>query len=522
MLMLRSVTEQGDISVAIPNEEAIEVDCLLEEPHAEALDVDAMYLNSETLENCLNVEGTPCSTGLYDQRDDCGILDVDAEKAGMQALKYEFMFQGSEENENLHISCNLSCDCSDYLLENSLDHQSNSEATFGNMEYAGQIQCMDSGVDEVEPDYISKTFTVASLIQTTAPDSTKVRSQDALHTAFCRNTPLEAQKWRNHELLFDEQKLTALDNVSDLMESAFLYSENEDEMILVPQNGMTASSFVSMPHSGALVSGPAKNELPYEDGQAAVSQGAHKVSGSTNVSVISSKRLRKPTRRYIEETSEIKPRCSYDRFKMSIICSEEKLIYARTERKNCWSGAVQLLYHDYPGRAHSLRGCRRNSSKKLENDRKGYISPSESAKFSCVQVSEKPYDGSDKAPARINKPRKHNRQWTLSEVVRLVDGVSQHGVGRWTEIKRLFFSTSAYRTAVDLKDKWRNLLRASVAGPTNRNLVESQKKQASAAVPQSILQRVRDLSIIYPYPRSRKPRITALPNIIPPGSVSKY
>lgn len=41
--------------------------------------------------------------------------------------------------------------------------------------------------------------------------------------------------------------------------------------------------------------------------------------------------------------------------------------------------------------------------------------------------------------------------WTLSEVIKLVDGVSEYGVGRWTEIKRLLFSSSGYRTPIDLR-----------------------------------------------------------------------
>lgn len=93
--------------------------------------------------------------------------------------------------------------------------------------------------------------------------------------------------------------------------------------------------------------------------------------------------------------------------------------------------------------------------------------------------------------------RKHHRPWTLSEVVKLVEGVAKYGAGRWSEIKRLAFASYSYRTSVDLKvsgrsvepakanfivytvgllaftirlksaiiiqDKWRNLLRASVA-----------------------------------------------------------
>lgn len=47
--------------------------------------------------------------------------------------------------------------------------------------------------------------------------------------------------------------------------------------------------------------------------------------------------------------------------------------------------------------------------------------------------------------------RKHHMLWTLSEVMKLIDGVSQYGVGRWTEIKRLLFSSSNHRTSVDLK-----------------------------------------------------------------------
>lgn len=47
--------------------------------------------------------------------------------------------------------------------------------------------------------------------------------------------------------------------------------------------------------------------------------------------------------------------------------------------------------------------------------------------------------------------RKHHRAWTVSEVVKLVEGVSKYGVGKWSEIKRLSFSSHSYRTSVDLK-----------------------------------------------------------------------
>lgn len=47
--------------------------------------------------------------------------------------------------------------------------------------------------------------------------------------------------------------------------------------------------------------------------------------------------------------------------------------------------------------------------------------------------------------------RKHHRAWTLSEVMKLIDGVSKYGAGRWSEIKRLAFASYSYRTSVDLK-----------------------------------------------------------------------
>lgn len=90
--------------------------------------------------------------------------------------------------------------------------------------------------------------------------------------------------------------------------------------------------------------------------------------------------------------------------------------------------------------------------------------------------------------------RKHHRSWTLHEVVKLVDGVSHFGVGRWSDIKKLAFSSSGYRTSVDLKDKWRNLLRASYAQlQTNKQSV-NRRNHASVPIPAHILGRVRELA----------------------------
>ncbi|KAK6264274.1 hypothetical protein SCA6_019708 [Theobroma cacao] len=91
--------------------------------------------------------------------------------------------------------------------------------------------------------------------------------------------------------------------------------------------------------------------------------------------------------------------------------------------------------------------------------------------------------------------RKHHRAWTLSEVMKLVDGVAKYGAGRWSEIKRLAFASYSYRTSVDLKDKWRNLLKASFAQtPVDKGV--NSRKHPSMPIPAPILLRVRELAEI--------------------------
>jgi hypothetical protein len=35
--------------------------------------------------------------------------------------------------------------------------------------------------------------------------------------------------------------------------------------------------------------------------------------------------------------------------------------------------------------------------------------------------------------------------------MKLIDGIAQYGTGRWTDIKKLMFSSTAYRTPIDLR-----------------------------------------------------------------------
>lgn len=80
-------------------------------------------------------------------------------------------------------------------------------------------------------------------------------------------------------------------------------------------------------------------------------------------------------------------------------------------------------------------------------------------------TSESEDDHVPKKRSRKHDRRKHQRMWTLSEVTTLVDGISEYGVGRWTDIKRVLFSSSAYRTPIDLRVHCRSLTKGIVCSP---------------------------------------------------------
>ncbi|BDA41927.1 probable telomere repeat-binding protein 6 at C-terminar half [Coccomyxa sp. Obi] len=89
-----------------------------------------------------------------------------------------------------------------------------------------------------------------------------------------------------------------------------------------------------------------------------------------------------------------------------------------------------------------------------------------------------------------NKRRKHHNPWSVEETEALVVGVERCGGGKWADIKKLGFPVIAQRSAVDLKDKWRNLMRvALLPGTAAKTKIEKRRE-----VPQDLLDRVRVLS----------------------------
>ncbi|KAK8546309.1 hypothetical protein V6N13_067530 [Hibiscus sabdariffa] len=189
------------------------------------------------------------------------------------------------------------------------------------------------------------------------------------------------------------------------------------------------------------------------------------------------KRLRKPTSRYIEEFS--RNSTTSGKNKRLKVGSQGNLPQVASEPQQ-------------------QRGCPKKIVPKLELESDCELSASE---------SEDEQKRSKRSKMACDR-RKHQRMWTLAEVIKLVDGIAQFGVGKWTDIKRLLFASSAYRTPVDLRDKWRNLLRSSSAHKHNRRELqcETKPKHAVRPLPMPVVCRIHELATIHPYPMARGPK----------------
>uniref|UniRef100_N1QS63 Uncharacterized protein n=1 Tax=Aegilops tauschii TaxID=37682 RepID=N1QS63_AEGTA len=84
--------------------------------------------------------------------------------------------------------------------------------------------------------------------------------------------------------------------------------------------------------------------------------------------------------------------------------------------------------------------------------------------------------------------RRNNDHWTSEEVKELVDGVSVYGVGPWTKLKNERFPISI-RTAVHLKDKWRNLVKAFTGNV---------KRRISPRLDKDCVEKIKRLAADYP------------------------
>merc|ERR1711977_492722 len=88
--------------------------------------------------------------------------------------------------------------------------------------------------------------------------------------------------------------------------------------------------------------------------------------------------------------------------------------------------------------------------------------------------------------------KKHHNPWTAEETRALIEGVGICGGGKWADIKKLGIKAIERRSAVDLKDKWRNLLRVAFLPQQTLRQIERKREVSS-----EMLARVRVLSTKY-------------------------
>uniref|UniRef100_A0A2N9EJ97 Uncharacterized protein n=1 Tax=Fagus sylvatica TaxID=28930 RepID=A0A2N9EJ97_FAGSY len=240
------------------------------------------------------------------------------------------------------------------------------------------------------------------------------------------------------------------------------------------------------------------------------------LEASTISAVLREKRLRKPTRRYIEELSDKKSRCLKGGEKYSAAATKDTSLKVRShnELHNIRRRALKVVPREKPLRGTSIQLVSEVRARRGRPKKQAPILVPESEEEPLSSESED--DRVTKKRSKKHDRRKHQRMWILPEVMKLVDGISEHGVGRWTEIKRQLFSTSAYRTPIDLRDKWRNLLRASGAQKPNKKGVEQKQEHSLRPLPNSLLRRVRELAKMHPYPRVRMSKKSCLSQVAPP------
>ncbi|KAG9441761.1 hypothetical protein H6P81_017615 [Aristolochia fimbriata] len=512
-LTYKCVRVDGEGSfVAASEDNVLEVEHLLAVPDDEKILMDDILCFESKDSELLIRDDVPCSDDCYQLNTDFGALDCNIMQDERQEPKFDFLdsiLQGLNE-DSFHDTPGFSSECADYLLGTGN----------GNL-YTGELSACFSLKDVGATGMLDSSEAVVSIpsqYDTVLDKMTIGELHEAFQKAFGQETSVKDKQWLKRHVLFGLQNCMELENVSSLLDNGPSSHENEDGLLC------TSGSQV-------LLEGKDMNDIlksNYSEGETTGFQISNLVD-KENV-VLTPKRQRKPTRRYIEESSDVSCRHSSGRPDTPVNSSMDNVLQPRSQnrlihQRNLATARV-IGKEDIVGRsATDTRKPRtgRGRPRKRFSSLVGHDSD-ESKEYELLSVVPKinrvlespQYESQDEEVSddsilvrRSGKAtrRKHHRLWNLSEVMKLIEGVSRFGVGRWTDIKRMLFAASAHRTSVDLKDKWRNLLRASCLQRQSKKEMEQRKKHASYPIPQSVLRRVRELANIYPYPRDRKSKL---------------
>ncbi|OWM68910.1 uncharacterized protein LOC116210005 isoform X1 [Punica granatum] len=353
--------------------------------------------------------------------------------------------------------------------------------------------------------------------------------QETFRVMFGRETMVEDKHWLKRRLLFGLENNSELEEHLNLVRCRTAFNENEVKKAPTSSCTQDGGSLVEEKPKGIVT-----NSLATLSSELAETGTSSQDKGDEGL-VIIGKRLHKPPRRYIEESLEPKSRSSSRRRCATIQKAlkvkplgvkspkqPSKQPPKQLPRKG--NGAVLSVHEEEPFNGaciqvpfglpveeeqvketpssltlsivscHDSDNCPSNQST-ISNER---------SDAECLSVSAKLQENISKTDreARTNvqkgkRRRKHHMPWTQSEVLKLIEGISHLGVGRWSKIKKLLFASSKHRTSVDLKDKWRNLVKASCTQLRKKRKGVQGRKQLTHQAPEPVLRRVRELANLY-------------------------
>ncbi|KAJ1253723.1 hypothetical protein BS78_04G294800 [Paspalum vaginatum] len=383
--------------------------------------------------------------------------------------------------------------------------------------------------------------------------------QDAFRATFGRQTTVKDKIWLKRRIIMGLANSYDVPSSGCVVKDYKIVGKDAKQQIPnigeIPKVGLQAVSLVrdQVMYPGNEGDSPSSSYYQSEDQQGSSKRFKRvpvhngELQGNLLARQCTNKRARKPTKRYIEELSDIEVHDSTGKLSSPAkrTAHEEVLLKPRISsfheaeslgtiyptRKDTLGGfSVHVPYvsrmrrgrprKDFisfvdkgpsvkpnTNRVHTAIGMMLAEEGEDGNSiRKAYEVPltvnSETVHIEAVARKEvqnlqtKVYSAPAKPKAKQGLTRKHHRAWTLCEVVKLVDGVARYGAGKWSEIRKLSFSSYSYRTSVDLKDKWRNLIRATQTQlPAQKDGGCPRKINPSIIpIPPSILLRVKELN----------------------------
>ncbi|XP_024028719.1 uncharacterized protein LOC21407106 [Morus notabilis] len=440
---------------------------LLAEPKIDSVSVDGMlHLGQENGVKCSGLEDFSCGYEFFFNTYRGG-LDSNTAQGGEDELELgvlDGLLDEVEEVGDLHAADGLASPCEDFLLEFGFAGKA-----FG-LDYGprGGSHSRNASAESRSPGLSGSSNSAVGLSESS---SVTIQESECKNDSL-KKTETELRGTFRHKKKRKTQVKGSMCPASHDLQTPNQLDDDDDPLL-----------------SSMLV-----NKHEKKSGEAI------KVGGSRR-----EKRLRRPTQRYIEEFSDKKSKHlkggKFTSVDVAGIKDRRLKVRSHAELSSIGVGTLSSVPEEELPNG--------NKTQVLPEIRRGRGRPKKQAPIVPPKLNEELLT-SDSDEGRVIRKRsdkhdrrKHQRMWTISEVTKLVDGISEYGVGRWTDIKRLLFASSAYRTPIDLRDKWRNLLRASSLQKIKKREVEDKQSHALRPLPKFLIRRVRELAKIHPYPRER-------------------